>query len=312
MTDALDKVPDGEFKAQLSRIRELYGQVVSSSQLQREIKGFGGQKGIYKPAGERHALWVRETRGGPYSDQHPRDLPDGSWSYLYSPEGRQGKSDFSLDTNKALIRCKDEGRPVGVFRQAEDIQGKVAYEVLGLAFVQRVEGDHFVLQGEPIDWTADPEPEFTTTTFVPYEMDFPRLSVATRVARDNRFGVVLRRLYRERCGLCNLGFRVKGRVVGLDAAHIIPVEERGVIADVRNGILLCKNHHALFDQFAWTFDEDFHVQVPEDRPFRESAVSNHVLSLSGERLPNLPEDARDLPAQDAIKWRLERFRSAWA
>lgn len=313
MGDALDRVPDGELKSQLLRIRGLYGQVIPSSTLQKEIKGFSGQKGIYKPAGAIHALWVRETRGGPYQDQdqRPQDLTDGSWTYLYSPEGREGRTDLSLDTNRSLLKCKEDGWPVGVFRQTEDIQGRAAYEVLGLAFVKSLEEDHFVLQGEPIDWTVAPEPAGMVPLFKPFELEFPHLSLATRVARDSRFGVVIRRLYRDRCGLCNIGFRVKGRVVGLDAAHIIPVEERGIIGDVRNGVLLCKNHHALFDQYAWTFDEDFRVKVPDDREFRASAESNHVLGLDGQRLPNLPGDPRDYPAPDAIKWRLERFDRAW-
>jgi hypothetical protein len=311
MADPLDRVRDADSRSQLYRIRELYGRVVLSSTLQDEIRGFSGQRGIYKPAGNTHARWVRETRRGAYKDKRPRDGTDGSWTYLYSPEFKDGRVDLGLDTNKALLRCMEDGQPVGVFRQTEDIRGRAAYEVLGLAYVRRLEGEHFVLQGEPIDWTADPAPESVVPKFAPFEIRRPKLSITTRLMRDRRFAVVLNRIYREKCGLCKLGFQVQGQTVGLDAAHIIPVEEGGVIGDVRNGILLCKNHHALYDQFAWTFDEDLRVVVPDDRAFRESAASNHILALAGKRLQNLPEDSVDYPASDAIKWRTERFESTW-
>ena len=41
------------------------------------------------------------------------DRPDGSWLYKYSPEGRQGKMDMGLATNRALLRNREDGVPVG-------------------------------------------------------------------------------------------------------------------------------------------------------------------------------------------------------
>ncbi len=95
----------------------------------------------------------------------------------------------------------------------------------------------------------------------------------------------------------------------MEAAHIIPVEDRGTSADLRNGILLCRNHHSLFDSYLWTFDEDYKVTVTEDRDFRKSAEKNHILAIEGKKLPNLPEYSYDLPAQRAIRYRMEKFYS---
>jgi len=124
-----------------------------------------------------------------------------------------------------------------------------------------------------------------------------------------RFGVAVRRAYKEKCSLCEVGYRVHGRIVGLEAAHIIPVENRGTSLDVRNGILLCRNHHILFDEYAWVPDEDLRVLVTADDEFRASAIANCILECEGRRLPNLPPKMDLLPAVEALKYRLNKFKT---
>jgi putative restriction endonuclease len=291
----------------LERIRELEGESVPAVQLRESMPGFQAQKGIYKPAGSEYALWVRETNAGRYADQLPDYFPDGSWSYRYSPEGRNGATDLTLPSNKGLIRCMEDRVPVGVFRQESDAHGHRVYKVLGLAFVERLEGDHFVLRGEPIDVSSDPWPTATIPPFQPFESSSPNVESVVRTLRERRFGSVIREIYHDKCSLCALGYRLRGRSLGLEAAHVIPVEAKGIVGDVRNGILLCRNHHSLFDNFAWTFDTDLNVLVTEDREFRTSAAANHILDWEGRRLPNLPEAPENFPAPQAIDWRLTEF-----
>ena len=199
---------------------------------------------------------------------------------------------------------------MGVFRQARAETGPAGYEVLGLAFVEDFDGTHFLLRGEPIDWRLP-------------------LNSAKLLQRSDHSNSILRprstspafsaiggsewsfaRIYHERCSLCSVGYRLRGKSLALDAAHIIPVEEHGIIADVRNGLLLCRNHHSLFDGFAWTMDEDLRVVLTKDEDFRRSALANHVLSWEGRRLPNLPTSDEDMPALEAIRWRLAEFEKA--
>lgn len=309
MPDPLDRVVDPQLREQLSRIREAYGERLTAQDLQNSIQGFQSQRGIYKPAGSDYALWVRQTLRGVYPDEEPTVHSDGSWTYRYSPEGREGRPDLELPTNRGLLRCRSDHVPVGVFRQVSLQSGQAGYEVLGLAFVERFDGTHFILRGEPIDWTASPQPEQIVPTFTPFEPGAVSSGAVNRILRDRRFGVVIRRIYHEKCSLCAVGYRLRGKSLGLEAAHIIPVEDRGNLADVRNGLLLCRNHHALFDGFAWTMDEDLRVLLVQDEEFRKSAAANHLLGWEGKRLPNLPGLAEDLPAPEAIRWRLAAFES---
>jgi len=65
--------------------------------------------------------------------------------------------------------------------------------------------------------------------------------------------------YKEQCALCRLHHREL-----LDAAHIIPDNEPGGDPTVRNGIALCKLHHAAFDNFFFGIRPDFVVEVRRD------------------------------------------------
>jgi len=65
--------------------------------------------------------------------------------------------------------------------------------------------------------------------------------------------------YKEQCALCRLRHREL-----LDAAHIIPDSEPGGEPVVKNGIALCKLHHAAFDSFFFGIRPDFKVVVRAD------------------------------------------------
>jgi hypothetical protein len=308
MSDPVASVTDSRFRRSLEQIREWEGDVVLASKLQQAIPGFKAFKGIYKPAGSSHALWVRQTWRGVYPDKDPEFHPDGSWTYRYSPESQEGKVDADLATYKGLIQCMKDGVPVGVFRQTMDVSGRTAYRVLGLGLVEGVVENHFIIRGEPIDETAKPLPDGVVSPFRPFEFSPARLEEVTRQLRERRFTSVIRELYHEKCSLCEVGYRMRGRSLALEAAHVIPVEQKGIVSDIRNGLLLCSNHHALFDGYVWTFDMDFRVLVTEDRDFRESAMANHLLGWEKKRLPNLPSSRVNYPAREAIEWRLSEFQ----
>lgn len=307
MADPLDSIADRVRRAQLERIRELDGAISTSAKLREVIPGLKGQKGIYKPRGSQHALWVRQTLRRAYPDKELVVNPDGSWVYEYSPEGRGGVPDMSLDTNQSLLKCKEDGIPVGVIRQVSTQDKRRTYEVRGLGYVTAFDGNHFRIQGEPIDVSARPVLIPAQLEFEPFDQTFPNLSPALRRVRDQRFKLAIRRVYHERCSLCNLGYHLGPSPLALEAAHVIPIESSGTSKDVRNGILLCSNHHALFDNFTWTVDEDLRVQVTTDSAFRRSAASNHVMKTEGKRLPNLPDSSGDWPDSQAIRFRMGLF-----
>ena len=309
MVDPLDSVADPKHRSRLWKLRELAGTFQEYTRLRQEDLGFGDQRGIHKPAGSAYALWVRQTIGGPYPDEEPLVRPDGSWIYRYAPEGRGGVSKMDLPTNVALLKCETDKVPVGVLRERPGVGRVRSYEVMGLALVTW-DRQCFVFHGEPMDWQESPTIDPDPPPFEPFE---PRtLTEAVQAIRNRRFTWAVRSAYHEKCSVCELGFRVGGRPVGIEAAHLIPFEDRGNTHDIRNGVALCRNHHSLFDEFAWAFDEDFRVHIARDKQFRDSARSNHILGLDGLRLPNLPDQREDWPALEAVRDRLDRFERSWS
>lgn len=307
--DPLKRVADNRRRLDLLWFRLNESQVITSANLRAHLPGFKGQQGIYKPSGAKHALWVRETLHGPYPDKPIETHADGSWAYDYTPEWRDGKPDLTLPTNKSLLRCMDEKVPVGVLRQTRALGKKTAYEVIGLALVEGYDGTHFQLRGDAIAPEEAPDEPIVR----PFEMfDPPKLSSTVRKQRDSRFGIAVRRAYQDKCAACQIGFRIRGHSVGLEAAHIVPVEKNGTSTDVRNGMLLCGNHHALMDAYAWTLDEEWRVMIAPDKEFRETALPNHILAVEGHRIPNLPMSEEVWPDPAAIRFRLDDFHQAWS
>jgi putative restriction endonuclease len=70
--------------------------------------------------------------------------------------------------------------------------------------------------------------------------------------------------YHQQCALCRLRHEEL-----LDAAHIIPDSEEGGDPVVRNGLALCKLHHAAFDAYFLAVRPDYTVEV------RRSILDEH-------------------------------------
>ena len=65
--------------------------------------------------------------------------------------------------------------------------------------------------------------------------------------------------YEQQCACCRLRHQEL-----LDAAHIIPDVEPAGVPEVRNGIALCKLHHAAFDSYFLAIRPDYIVEVRKD------------------------------------------------
>ena len=65
--------------------------------------------------------------------------------------------------------------------------------------------------------------------------------------------------YEQQCACCRLRHQEL-----LDAAHIIPDIDPAGVPEVRNGIALCKLHHAAFDSYFLAIRPDYIVEVRKD------------------------------------------------
>lgn len=102
--------------------------------------------------------------------------------------------------------------------------------------------------------------------------------------------------YGNKCAICGLSF-----AEALEAAHIVPWSNGNPAAriDPRNGLLLCANHHRLFDTGRLNIDPDFRITFT-DPEMNAGSYSNADRDLTARYhgLPvNLPYDERLHPSR---------------
>ncbi|MDD2773672.1 MAG: HNH endonuclease [Elusimicrobiales bacterium] len=81
------------------------------------------------------------------------------------------------------------------------------------------------------------------------------LSQIVRKYRDYDFRRRVLGAYEHQCAACGVQLEL------IDAAHIVPVADRSSTDETKNGVALCKLHHAAFDRNLISFDEQYKIEV---------------------------------------------------
>ena len=252
---ALAKVT-GEHRAALEWFREHAGREVTWSAI--ETAGKSGPllasrpKGIYKPQGLDYALSVKQTLGSVYSDKDVIRRPDGSWVYPYFQENSDPAQRDRMFTNQGLVRCMEDGTPVGVLVQTKSGSG-AKYDVLGRATVRDWQNGYFILEGFSDAGMIGPRGKSDAafdrarTTVEPYDpstQEDHRQRQLRQVAERKgqpQFRRMLLDIYGGRCAITGCD-----ATQALEAAHIAPY--RGEQSNhPQNGLLLRADIHTLFD-----------------------------------------------------------------
>ena len=213
-------------------------------------------KGIYKPRWTKYALSVRQSIEGIQPDRDPVERPDGTWSYEYFQENLDPSQRDSEYTNRGLLRCMEDGVPVGVFRQVSSRPAR--YRVLGVAAVVDWSEGYFRLEGfSPYGVAHGPSAgtdigelikrheSSNWDNFDHYEDlgDEREHEVASIVRRRGQpaFRQALLDAYEGRCAMSG-----SDAMHVLEACHIRPY--RGPQTNtLSNGLLLRSDLHTLFD-----------------------------------------------------------------
>jgi putative restriction endonuclease len=121
------------------------------------------------------------------------------------------------------------------------------------------------------------------------------------------FRATVMQAYETRCAVCALRH---GQL--LDAAHIIADSAEAGIPSVRNGLALCKIHHAAFDTNILGIRPDHIVDIRDDLLHEvDGPMLEHGLQeRHGQRLMKLPTRRTDKPDPTALEQRYAEFRAA--
>ncbi len=254
-------------------------------------------KGIYKPAYTDYALSIRQTLSSPYADKEVISRADGSWMYPYFQENSNPDARDQEATNRGLMRCLQDGVPIGVMIQTKPKPG-VEYLVMGLGLVVDWQDGYFIIEqfgsathstkrDAARDWVSA---EIDTTLVPPPTEDAREWQIRQVLKRrgQTQFRSSLMRAYGGCCAItgCNA-------VDALEAAHIAPYSESSN-NQVANGLLLRADLHTLFDLGLFAIrSEDFTVMLSPKlagTPYDE---------LSGQQL-RLPKSVDSRPSSRAL------------
>ena len=121
------------------------------------------------------------------------------------------------------------------------------------------------------------------------------------------FRATVLRAYDTRCAVCALRHHQL-----LDAAHIVPDREEAGVAAVRNGLALCKIHHAAYDCHVLGIRPDLVVEIRADLLDEiDGPMLEHGLKgRHRQKLMALPTVRAEHPDRELLERRYTRFRTA--
>lgn len=210
------------------------------------------------------------------------------------------------DLMKALVLSWKDRVPIGVFKEVDN-----NFVVEGLGFVLEIKPDSVVLgsvsrnENSITRWRSTQEKlrqialsvqradaEVIKSTWLPPDSIDARKKVSAEVvqrAGQVEFRRALMKAYQSTCAIT--GSKVAPI---LEAAHIVPYSGEHT-NDVRNGLLLRSDIHALFDLGLITIDENFFTIC-----IHNSIKDSEYGSLHGKSI-TLPQRGEQRPSKEALK-----------
>lgn len=252
-------------------------------------------RGIRKPGNCQAALsimTVHTPRGGrrPYDDT---DGPDGFPRYKLRGDAR-GSAE-----NRSLVRAHELGMPlvwlVGV--------APGWFHAIFPVFVAGIE--------EHLDQVVLAYDHAQALPLPTSPMEEVLRAYAVRETRQRLHQPVFRsmvvRAYGTRCAVCALGHSQL-----LDAAHIVPDRDEAGVAAVRNGLALCKIHHAAYDAGIMGITPDYIVDIRDDilEEVDGPLLEHGLKGLHQGRLMVVPERRAERPDRALLERRYAEFLSA--
>jgi putative restriction endonuclease len=253
------------------------------------------QRGIRKPAVLSSALSIRtvytpEGKDRPYDDAPG---PDGMLRYKWRGD------DPDHAENRALRAAWQRDVPLIWFFGVGEAMYLPVFPV-------------FVLAEEPEQhqFVVDPNVGHGLVAAGSVIDEQMRRYVVTQTRRRLHqpvFRAQVMRAYGTRCCICALGH---GQL--LDAAHIAPDSTEAGIAAVRNGLALCKIHHAAFDANILGISPDLTVAIRADLLLEVDGpmLRYGLQERHGERLRVVPTRRVEQPDRERLDPRFSDFLAA--
>jgi putative restriction endonuclease len=261
----------------------------------RPFRLMDAQRGIRKPRELSSALSIRtvytvDGKARPYDDEVG---PDGLLRYKWRGD------DPDHAENRALREAMRRGDPLIWFFGIAPGVYKPIYPVFLLW--EEPEQQQFVIDPEVARGLVSPGQ--------PVEEHLRRYIVRETRRRLHQpvFRAAVLRAYDTRCAVCALRHAQL-----LDAAHIVPDRDEGGIAAVRNGLALCKIHHAAYDGLVLGIRPDLVVEIRADllEEIDGPMLEHGLKGRHGQPLMAVPRARAERPDRELLEQHYASFRAA--
>ena len=214
----------------------------------------------------------------------------------------------------ALVRGRVQGVGFRVFALREAMNRKLPliwFLGVGVAMWQPIYPIYILAEEqEQHQFVVDPDVARTLApTGSVIEENLRRYVIAETRRRLHQpvFRAKIMRAYETRCAVCSLRHSEL-----LDAAHIVPDGVEGGEPVVRNGLALCKIHHAAFDARILGITPHSKIEIRSDLLTEiDGPMLRHGLQdLHGHHLAAVPKAQSERPDPDRLKWAYQRFLDA--
>ena len=261
----------------------------------RRVRLMDRQRGIWKPAGFAAALAIRTTYRAPGRPRPYDDTTGDDGLLRYKWRG----DDSEHADNRALRRAMELKVPL------------IWFWGVGVARYQPIFPVHLL-------WEDAARQEFVIDLDVVGDLARPDTPMEAQlrkyVIRETRqrlhqpvFRATVLRAYETRCAVCSLGHAEL-----LDAAHIVGDREEAGIPVVRNGMALCKIHHAAYDRHILGVRPDRIVEIRADllEEIDGPMLRYGLQERHGQPLMALPRNRAEQPDPELLAVSYTAFRAA--
>lgn len=283
----------------------LQGEVLDYRLLQKGLRlentkiALVSMQGIFKPAMMETPLSIRTSFGGPYNDSFGSD---GLLKYRYRGTNRNHRDNVGLRTalNRRIPLIYFHGVARGKYLAAWPVY-VVHDDPRTFTFtiaVDEIATIHIQPDKGAIQVRGSEEAGFARRVYYTQEVK--------RRLHQQGFRMRVLEAYRNSCAFCRLHHQEL-----LDAAHIVPDSDPEGHPTVKNGLALCKIHHAAFDRFILGVSPDYIVRVREDI-LQESdgpMLLHGLQKLEGSRIL-LPHKPSLQPDRELLERRFNLFRNS--
>ena len=139
----------------------------------------------------------------------------------------------------------------------------------------------------------------------PIQKKYAQAVVKQRL-HQREFRARVMRAYETQCAICSIKH---GEL--LDAAHIMPDAHILGVAEVSNGLALCKIHHTSYDQNFLGISPDYVVHINKKLLAEKNGpMLKHGIQEMNGRVISTPTSSAEKPNSDALDFRFKLFQSS--